>query len=120
VGFPRQEKEDRSKHRLRFTTGAMRFEEDRRGITLPPVIGTLRSKENTSRGERHVRKGSARILSITLSERWGRPFVAVQYAVRTRVVPRRRPWHDRTYAWGLTQADATLPRSSMATAEWCA
>jgi putative transposase len=63
----------------------MRVEPDRRHITLP-VIGTLRSKENTRRVQRHVAEGNARILSMTLSERCGRLFVSTQYAARTKVV----------------------------------
>ena len=85
VGFPRFESKRRAKNRVRFTTGAMRLEADRRHITLP-VIGTLRSKENTRRVQRHVAKANAHILSMTLSERWGRLFVSVQYAIRTKVV----------------------------------
>jgi len=85
VGFPRFESKRRALDRVRFTTGAMRIEPDRRHLTLP-VIGILRSKENTRRVQRHVAKGSAHILSMTLSERWGRLFVSIQYAVRTRVV----------------------------------
>jgi putative transposase len=85
VGFPRFESKRRAKNRVRFTTGAMRLEVDRRHITLP-VIGTLRSKENTRHVQRHVAKANAHILSMTLSERWGRLFVSVQYAVRTKVV----------------------------------
>ncbi len=50
------------------------------------MVGILRSKENTRRVERHVAGGNARIFSMTLSERWGRLFVSVQYAVRTKVV----------------------------------
>jgi len=63
----------------------MRLESDGRHITLP-VIGTLRSKENTRRVQRHVANGNARVLLMTLSERWGRLFVSVQYAARTKVV----------------------------------
>jgi len=85
VGFPRFESKRRTKNRVRFTTGAMRLEPDRRHITLP-VIGTLRSKETTRRVQRHVAKGNARVLSMTLSERWGRLFVSVQNAARTKVV----------------------------------
>jgi putative transposase len=85
VGFPRFESRRRARNRVRFTTGAMRFEPGRRHLTLP-VVGILRSKENTRRVQRHVAKGNARILSMTLSERWGRLFVSIQYAVRTRVV----------------------------------
>jgi putative transposase len=59
------------------------LEADRRTITLP-VIGGLRSKESTRRVQRRVAKGDARVLSMTLSEQWGRLFVAVNYTERTR------------------------------------
>ncbi|MCL2582188.1 MAG: IS607 family element RNA-guided endonuclease TnpB, partial [Streptosporangiales bacterium] len=72
--------------RVRFTTDTMRLEPDRRTITLP-VIGGLRSKENTRRVQRHLASGRARILNMTLSERWGRLFVSVCYAVRTPDTP---------------------------------
>jgi putative transposase len=42
VGFPRFESKKRAKNRVRFTTGAMRLEPDRRHLMLP-VIGTLRN-----------------------------------------------------------------------------
>jgi len=85
VGFPRFEPRRRARNRVRFTTGAMRFEPDRRHLTLP-VIGTLRAKENTRRLQRHVAKNNAHVLSMTLSERWGRLFVSTQYALRAKVV----------------------------------
>jgi len=85
VGFPRFESKRHTKHRVRFTTGAMRLEPDRPHLTLP-VIGTLRSKETTRRVRRHVVNCNARILSMTLSERCGRLFVSVQYAAGTKVV----------------------------------
>src|SRR5579875_2115284 len=96
VGFPRFESRRRAHNRVRFSTGAMRLEADHRHITFP-VIGTLRSKENTRRLQRHLAKGNAHILSMTLSERWGRLFVSVQYAVRVRVVnpTRERRRKDR-------------------------
>ncbi len=78
VGFPRFKARRRDRGRVRFTTGAMRLEADRRHLTLP-VIGRLRSKENTRRLQRLVAKGRARILSMTLSEHGhgGRLFVSV-------------------------------------------
>ncbi len=85
VGFPRFESKRKSHNSVRFSTGTMRLEPDRRHITLP-VIGTLRSKENTRRLQRHLAKDNARVLSMTLSERWDRLFVSVQYATRTYVV----------------------------------
>jgi putative transposase len=77
VGFPRFKARHRDRDRVRFTTGAMRLEPDRRHLTVP-VIGKLRSKENTRRLERLVVNGRARILSMTLSQRGGRLVVAVQ------------------------------------------
>ena len=76
VGFPRFKARHRDRGRVRFTTGAMRLEPDRRHLTLP-VIGRLRSKENTRRLERLVAKGRARVLSMTLAEQGGRLFVSV-------------------------------------------
>ncbi|MDT5289169.1 MAG: putative transposase, partial [Mycobacterium sp.] len=82
VGFPRFKSSRRDHGRVRFSTGAMRVEPDRRTITVP-VIGGLRSKENTRRVQRHVAAGRARILNMTLSEQWARLYVSVNYALRT-------------------------------------
>jgi len=76
VGFPRFKSRRTDHGRVRFTTGAMRLEPDRRHITLP-VIGNLRSKERTRRLQRLTAKGQARILSMTLAEHGGRLFVSV-------------------------------------------
>jgi putative transposase len=81
VGFPRFKSARRDAARVRFTTGTMRVADDRRTITVP-VIGGLRSKENTRRVQRHVTTGRARILNMTLSQRWGRLFVSIGYALR--------------------------------------
>ncbi len=85
LGFPRFFSKRKDRNRVRFTTGAVRLEEDRRTIVLP-VIGALHSKENTRRVQRHLANNNARLLSCTLSERWGRLFVSCQLAVRTQVV----------------------------------
>ncbi len=85
VGFPKFAVKGKDHGRVRFTTGTMRFEDDRRTIVLP-TIGTLRSKENTRRVQRHLAKGNARLLNCTLSERWGRLFVSCQLAVRDKIV----------------------------------
>ncbi|MGH7734254.1 MAG: IS607 family element RNA-guided endonuclease TnpB, partial [Gemmatimonadales bacterium] len=82
IGFPRFKSARRDAARVRFTTGTMRVEDDRRTITVP-VIGALRSKENTRRVQRHLANGRAQILNMTLSQRCGRLFVAVCYALRT-------------------------------------
>jgi putative transposase len=86
VGFPRFKSARRDQGRVRFTTGTMRVEDDRRTITVP-VIGELRSKENTRRVQRHLATGRAQILNMTLSQRWGRLFVSVNYALRTQTAP---------------------------------
>jgi putative transposase len=89
VGFPTfKSARGRDVGRVRFTTGPMRLEHDRRTIVLP-VIGGLRCKENTRRVERHLASGRARILNMTLSEQWGRLFVSVNYALRTPTTARR-------------------------------
>jgi putative transposase len=80
VGFPRFKARRRDHGRVRFTTGPMRLEPDRRHVVLP-VIGRLRSKENTRRLHRLIGKGRARILSMTLTERSGRLAVSVQAIV---------------------------------------
>jgi putative transposase len=85
VGFPKFASKHKDHGRVRFTTGTMRFEDDRRTIVLP-TIGALRSKENTRRVQRHLAKGNARLLNCTLSERWGRLFVSCQLAVRDKIV----------------------------------
>jgi putative transposase len=82
VGFPKFKTKRRDHGRVRFSTGAMRFEADRRTIVVP-VIGALRSKENTRVVQRPLAQGRARILNMTVSEQWGRLFVSVNYAVRT-------------------------------------
>jgi putative transposase len=80
LGFPRFKARHRDRSRVRFTTGAMRLEPDRRHLTLP-MIGRLRSKENTRRLQRLVAKGRARILSMTLCEHDNRLYVSVQAIV---------------------------------------
>ena len=81
VSFPKFKSRRSDQNRIRFTTGTMRFN-DRRTIVLP-VIGALYSKENTRRIERPLAQERARILNMTLTERWGRLFVSVNYAIRT-------------------------------------
>ena len=70
VGFPGFRSKRKDQARVRFTTGPVRTEPDRRTITLP-VVGPLHSLESTRRLERLVATGTARILTATLSERLG-------------------------------------------------
>ena len=102
----------RDRGRVRFTTGTMRLEPDRRTIVLP-VIGPLRSKENTRRVQRHLAAGRAQILNMTLSQRWGRLFVSINYALRTR--PPRARWLSRPWSPGWTWGCGRWPRSPPST-----
>jgi len=85
ANFPKFESKKQGKNRIRFDTGTMRLESDRRGITLP-VIGTLKSKENTRRLQRRVAKGDAKILNMTLSEHAGRLFISVQVSIKRKPI----------------------------------
>jgi putative transposase len=80
VGFPRFKKRGKDRDRFSFTTGAMRLEADRRHLTMP-VIGTVRTHENTRRIERLCSAGRAKVLSITVSRRGDRFIAAVKVAV---------------------------------------
>ena len=72
----------RSRRSVRFTTGSIRVEADRRHITLPRV-GRIRAHESTRRLARRIEAGTARILSATLAEESsGRWFCSFQVIVR--------------------------------------
>jgi putative transposase len=107
VGFPRFKSVRCDPGRVRFTTGAMRLEPDRRTIVVPR-IGELRSMENTRRVQRHLAAGRARILNMTISERWGRLFVSIGYALRT-------PTSARTVARPSVRAGVDLGLRTLAT-----
>ncbi|MBW0013432.1 IS607 family element RNA-guided endonuclease TnpB [Mycobacterium sp.] len=81
VGFPRLKKKGRDADRVCFTTGAMRVEPDRRHLTLP-VIGTVRTQENTRRIERLIAKGRARVLAISVRRNGTRLDASVRVLVQ--------------------------------------
>lgn len=87
VGFPRFKKKGRDRDRCSFTTGVMRFEADRRHLSLPR-LGAVRTLENTRKIERLLAKGRARILSVTISRRGSRLVAAVKVAVARPQQPR--------------------------------
>ena len=111
VGFPRFKARRRDRGRVRFTTGAMRLEADRRHLVLP-VIGRLRCKENTRRLERLLVKGRARVLSMT-SQRAGA--AAVRVGRHHRAPTPRHPSRARRRVAGSTWASGTDGRSSPTT-----
>lgn len=81
MGFPRFKKKGRDPDRVSFTTGPMRVEPDRRHLTLP-VIGTVRTHENTRRIERLVTKGRARVLAISVRRNGTRLDASVRVLVQ--------------------------------------
>jgi len=87
VGFPRFKRKGRDHDRVSFSTGAMRVEPDRRHVTLP-VIGTIRTHENTRRIERLIRAGRARVLAICVRRNGTRLDASVRVLVQ-------RPQHPR-------------------------
>ena len=80
VGFPRFKKRGRDRDRFSFTTGAMRLESDRRHLTLP-VLGTIRTHENTRRLERLIVLDRAKVLGVTVSRHGDRIIAAVRVSI---------------------------------------
>ena len=80
VGFPRFKKRGHDRDRFSFTTGTMRLESGRRHLTLP-VLGTIRTHENTRRIERLIAFDRAKILGVTVSRHGDRIIAAVRVSV---------------------------------------
>jgi putative transposase len=86
IGFPRF-KTARAAKSVRFTTGTIRIEADRRHISLPR-LGAIRTHESTRKLARRVEAGSARILSATVRrDSAGRWFCALQVIVKAKSRP---------------------------------
>ncbi|HEU0190959.1 MAG TPA: IS607 family element RNA-guided endonuclease TnpB [Mycobacterium sp.] len=81
VGFPRFKRKGRDADRVCFTTGAMRVEPDRRHLTLP-VIGTVRTQENTRRIERLIAKGRGQVLAVSVRRNGTRIDASVRVLVQ--------------------------------------
>src|ERR1700704_2651965 len=60
---------------VRFTTGVIRVEADRKHVTLPRV-GTIKTHESTRKLARRLETGTARILSATVRRDAGRWYCA--------------------------------------------
>lgn len=90
VGFPRFRSKRAAPASCRFTTGAIRLEDDRRRITLP-VLGTIKTHESTRKLHRRIVDGTARITSATVRREGGRWFCSfscvVERAERTPARP---------------------------------
>ena len=71
VGFPHFKSRRRTTPSIRFTTGAIRVEGDRKHVTLPR-IGTIKTHESTRKLNRRIEQNTARILSATVRRESGR------------------------------------------------
>jgi putative transposase len=75
VGFPRFKSRRRSTPSVRFTTGAIRVEPDRKHVVLPR-LGRLKLHESARKLARRLEAGTARIISATVRRDGGRWHVA--------------------------------------------
>jgi putative transposase len=90
VGFPRFKSRRRHAPSVRFTTGTIRLEDDRRHVTLPR-LGTIKTHESTRKLQRRIADGRARILSATVRAEAGRWFVAFTVEVQRAIRAPARP-----------------------------
>ncbi|MFG3602691.1 IS607 family element RNA-guided endonuclease TnpB [Micromonospora chersina] len=71
VGFPRFKSRRRTTPSVRFTTGAIRVEPDRKHVVLPR-LGRLKLHESARKLARRIANGTARIMSATVRYGCGR------------------------------------------------
>jgi putative transposase len=81
VGFPRFKSRRKHAPSVRFTTGTIRLEDDRRHVRLPR-LGAIKTHESTRKLHRRIADGRARILSATVRAEAGRWFVAFTVEVQ--------------------------------------
>ena len=90
VGFPRFKGKHRTTPSVRFTTGTIRVEPDRKHVVLPR-LGRLKLHESARKLARRLDAGTARIMSATVRRAGGRWHVAfcveVDRAARTPARP---------------------------------
>jgi IS605 OrfB family transposase len=90
VGFPRFKSRHKHAPSVRFTTGVIRLEDDRRHVTLPR-LGTIKTHESTRKLQRRIADGRARILSATVRVEGGRWFACFTVQVQRTVRAPARP-----------------------------
>lgn len=73
VGFPRFKSRRRATPAIRFTTGVIQVESDRKHVALPR-LGRIKTHESTRKLARRLEAGTARILSATVRREAGRWF----------------------------------------------
>lgn len=108
IGFPRF-KTARAPRAVRFTTGVIRCEADRRHITLPR-LGAVRTHESTRKLARRIEAGTARILSATVrQDSAGRWYCALQVIVEAKT----RPAHARRSSHAVVGVDVGVKADSL-------
>jgi putative transposase len=108
VGFPRF-KPARAPRSVRFTTGVIRIEANRRYVSLPR-LGAVRTHESTRKLARRIEAGTARILSATVrQDSAGRWYCALQ----TIVVAKARPAHARRSMHPVVGVDVGVKADSL-------
>ena len=84
VGFPRFKSRRRTTPSVRFTTGTIRVDADRKHVTLPR-LGAIKTHESTRKLARRLEAGTARILSATVRRESGRWYCAFTVEVARQV-----------------------------------
>ena len=92
VRFPRRKKKTRDQLRCTYTTGALRVDGSR--TVVLPRAGAVRTAENIRPLWRHVRRGTARLMSATIREKAGRWSVSLR-AGDHRTPPARPAYQHR-------------------------
>ncbi|WP_155370074.1 IS607 family element RNA-guided endonuclease TnpB [Catellatospora vulcania] len=90
VGFPRFKSRRRSTPSVRFTTGTIRVEPDRKHVVLPR-LGRLKLHESARKLARRLEAGTARIMSATVRRDGGRWHVAFTVEIERTVRTPARP-----------------------------
>lgn len=86
--FPRFRKRAKDPLRCTYTTGALRIEGPR--TVVLPGVGRVRTAENIRAAWRHIRRGSARLLSATIREKAGHWSVSLRLEIDARQQPEPR------------------------------
>jgi IS605 OrfB family transposase len=89
MSFPHFKGKRRTRPSCRFTTGAIRVEPDRHHVVLPR-LGRIRTHESTRKLARRLERGTARVLSSTISRTADRWYVSFTVEVQRRIPERAR------------------------------
>ncbi|MGH3714211.1 MAG: IS607 family element RNA-guided endonuclease TnpB [Micromonosporaceae bacterium] len=90
AGFPRFKSRRQATPAVRFTTGTIRVDADRRHVRLPR-LGAIKTHESTRKLARRLEAGTARILSATVRREAGRWFCAFTVEVQRTTRQPARP-----------------------------